>query len=177
LKKYDIGAVEIIEIDPEDESVSRKKHNNKPGDIDHTFRVDVRLKTFLRKLIGVVKAYFSVQLKSKSKKDELIESLAEKLKRDFPVLNGDEDLFYEIFSPICLLLLRSKFTNTISNSEVLDVEAKQKVITAKNKFVETRGDYSLADHRRDLLRHPILRLAKFLVEKDESCCEKFWRNI
>jgi hypothetical protein len=91
--------VSISHEGSDDSCQSQKKRNNKPGDIDHSTRIDVRSKTQLRKLTAIVKVHFAKEMKGKGKNDRFFKTLKEKLAENF-VDTQNKDQFFKVLAPI-----------------------------------------------------------------------------
>lgn len=160
----------------EDSSQTPKKRNNKPGEIDHSARIDVRSKTQLRKLTAIVKVHFAKEMKGKGKNDRFFKTLKEKLSESF-VGPENKALFFRVYSPICMMILKSKTTENVKQSSEFTEEEKLIIMDEIKKYKAIRDKLSIAGNRRELYKHPIVSLANRLIEKNEIYKTAFMSKI
>ena len=135
------------------------------------------MKAQLRKCIWVVRDYYIKELKGKGKKDKFFKCLKELLLENFPELWKDEDLFYKIYSPIWKMIWRKRANTHVTQSYYLTKDEKQRVLNEIEEFKATWGNFSIAELRRKLWKHPIIRLAKTLIYKNEIYKNDFWGKL
>lgn len=160
----------------EDSAQIQKKRNNKPGDIDHSARIDVRSKTQLRKLTAIVKVHFAKEMKGKGKSDRFLKSLKEKLNEHY-VESTNKQLFFSIFSPICMMILKSKTHECVQQSSLFTEDEKAMFVDEIKRYKAVRDKLSIAKNRQELYKHPIISLANRLIEKNEIYKKAFMSKI
>ena len=165
---------ELVQIETSQQI--RKRHNNKVGSKDHTFRVDVRGKSFLRNLIKVVKLHFLSEVKGSGKCDKMFKLLRKLLEEQYSSLKNNDEFFFKIYSPILFMILRKKDEN-IRNSSYFSEKEKQIILQEINLFKSVWDDFSIAHKRRELYKHPIIRLSKTLIYNNDIYKKKFWKRV
>lgn len=155
---------------------ARPRHNNKVGLKDHSLRVDVRGKSFLRNLVKVVKLHFLNEVKGSGRWDKMFKLLRNMLEEQYVDLRNNSELFFQVYSPILYMILRKKNDN-ITKSKYFTSEEKQRILTEIKAFKLVWDDFSIAKNRSQLFKHSIIRLSKTLVYKNEIYNKRFWKRV
>lgn len=155
---------------------ARPRHNNKVGLKDHSLRVDVRGKSFLRNLVKVVKLHFLNEVKGSGRWDKMFKLLRNMLEEQYVDLRNNSELFFQVYSPILYMILRKKNDN-ITKSKYFTSEEKQRILAEIKAFKLVCDDFSIAKNRSQLFKHSIIRLSKTLVYKNEIYNKRFWKRV
>jgi len=153
------------------------KRSNIPGDVDHTMRVDVRGKTMMRKLSWFVRRRYTRIMKGKKQSDRFFKFLHDKLQSEFPSLVNNQQLLIEVFSPIAKMILKKAFEQKVKECTLFSESEQSLILEWSRTFKMPGSNFQTIKERRKKLNHPVFRLAKSLINKNDMYEKEFWQWI